>query len=303
MIIKQADDRRQDLTTLQNLLEDSIGHIGNSKKRIKKEICNIKAGIKCEGDAAYLMKIYYGDDPNWMVIHDLRIECAGLIAQIDHLLINRQLEMWICESKHYSEGIAINERGEFTSFYRNKPLGGASPIEQNNTHTVVLRRLLDSGALKMPKWLGFTIKPTLKSLVLISKEARISRPNSKIAGIETVIKADMLFKAINQSSRKINLFQTIKAVSHKTLESFARELVGQHKPIMFNWRGKFGLKQPEGLGDVKNPNSKHLCHDCKKAISQNIANFCLQKKSRYDGNIFCINCQKNRLGIRNEPIC
>jgi hypothetical protein len=60
MIIKQAEDRRHDLTTLQDLLEDSISHTENSKKRIKKEICNIKAGIKCEGDAAYLMKIYYG---------------------------------------------------------------------------------------------------------------------------------------------------------------------------------------------------------------------------------------------------
>lgn len=255
MIIKQADDRRQDLRTLQRLSEDQFNDIADSIKRINQEICNIKAGIKSERDAAYLMKIHYGSHPNWMVLHDLRIEHNSLVAQIDHLIINHRLEMWVCESKHYSEGIAINECGEFTSFYGNKPLGGASPIEQNNTHILILKRLFDSGVLKMPKRLGLTIKPTLKGLVLVSKEARISRPSTKIAGIETVIKADMLFKAIEQSSGKVGPLKIIKTVNHETLETFAREIANLHKPIKFNWRGKFGLKKAGGVENEKSSKS------------------------------------------------
>ena len=45
------------------------------------------------------------------VIHDLRIECEGRVAQIDHLLIGRFLDIWVCETKNFSEGIAINEQG------------------------------------------------------------------------------------------------------------------------------------------------------------------------------------------------
>lgn len=303
MIIKQADDRRQDLRTLERLLEDPSNDIEDYKKKIKQEICNIKAGVKCERDAAYLMKIHYGDHPNWMVIHDLRVEYNDLVAQIDHLIINHRLEMWVCESKHYSEGVAINECGEFTSFYDNKPLGGASPIEQNNTHILILRRLFDSNTLKIPKRLGFTIKPTLKGLVLISKEARISRPKAKITGIETVIKVDMLFRTIEESSRKLGPLKIIKTVSHKTLETFAKQIARQHSPIKFNWRGKFGLKYPEKLKDEKNSKSQPLCCACNTLISQKIANFCSQNKDRYGGDIFCINCQKSWPGLEKMPLC
>lgn len=38
--------------------------------------------------------------------------------------------------------------------------------------------VFDSGSFKLPTRLGFTIKPDLKSLILVSKGARISRPKA-----------------------------------------------------------------------------------------------------------------------------
>ena len=64
-------------------------------KFIKKEIRNIQAGIRGENEASYEMKVHYGESKNWMVINDLRIEHGDLAAQIDHLLINRFMEMYI----------------------------------------------------------------------------------------------------------------------------------------------------------------------------------------------------------------
>lgn len=240
MIIKPADDKQPQRAVLQSLLNHPSADAA-TKKRIEQELRNIQAGIRGEDEAAYEMKVHYGDSANWMIIHDLRIEHNGLVAQIDHLLMNRWLEMWVCESKHFAEGVAINEHGEFAAFFGSKPYGVPSPIEQNNRHIVVLKRLFDSGAVKLPTRLGFTIKPDLKSLVLVSKGARISRPKAKIDGLDAIIKNDMLFKTIDKALDDPNPLMLAKVIGKDTLESLAREIAKLHKPIQFNWHAKFGL--------------------------------------------------------------
>jgi hypothetical protein len=45
------------------------------------------------------------------VIHDHRIEHRGRVAQIDHLLINRFLDIFVLESKNYDYGVKISEEG------------------------------------------------------------------------------------------------------------------------------------------------------------------------------------------------
>lgn len=107
MIIKEADDKKPAILAMQALLSRPDCK-PDTKKRIEQEIRNIQAGVRGEEEAAYEMKVHWGESKNWMVIHDLRIEHGGLVAQIDHLLINRFLEIWVCESKHFSEGIGIN---------------------------------------------------------------------------------------------------------------------------------------------------------------------------------------------------
>ena len=59
----------------------------DARKKIEQEIRNIQSGSKGEAEAAYEIEFYYGASKNWMVLHDLRLECDGRVAQIDHLLI------------------------------------------------------------------------------------------------------------------------------------------------------------------------------------------------------------------------
>ena len=101
MIIKQADNRQSDLITLQNLLTHPDANT-IVKKRIEREMRTIQAGIRGEEEAAYEMKVRWGESRNWMVINDLRVEHNGLVAQIDHLILNRWLDIWVCESKNAS---------------------------------------------------------------------------------------------------------------------------------------------------------------------------------------------------------
>ena len=137
MILKHPDDKQADLALLRTLLIHPAADEAK-KKRIDLEMKKIQAGIRGEAEAAYEMQVLYGQADNWAVIHDLRIETGGVVAQIDHLIINSWLDMWVCESKNFSEGVGINEHGEFAAFFGGRPHGVPSPVEQNNRHMLLL---------------------------------------------------------------------------------------------------------------------------------------------------------------------
>jgi Nuclease-related domain len=115
-----------------------------------------------------------------MTIHDLRLEVDGRVAQIDHLIIDRLLTIWVCESKHFSEGVAVDDIGEWTGFYQRRAYGTGSPIEQNRKHIAVLNDVFAKHLVEPVKRLGFTINPELRNLILVSKDARITRPKTKV---------------------------------------------------------------------------------------------------------------------------
>ena len=103
----------------------------------------IRAGQKVEQDAACEIELYFGRSPTWMTIHDLRIEVDGHVAQIDHLLINRLAEIWVCESKHFAEGVSVNEHGEWHRWWhgraRASPSLSSSPPETGSWTSLRVR--------------------------------------------------------------------------------------------------------------------------------------------------------------------
>ena len=189
------------------------------------------------------MRAYLAPNANWMVLHDFRFEIDGVACQIDHLIGNRLMEFFVCESKHFSEGVAINEHGEFTAFYGSKPYGIPSPIEQNRRHVALLQRQLSSGSVDLPKRLGFTIQPTLRSLVLVSQRARITRPKAAIDGLDQVIKNDQMLARLQQAGDQgfAGMAAVAKVVASDTLRGVFEQLAKLHTPIKPNWAGKFGL--------------------------------------------------------------
>jgi hypothetical protein len=325
MIIKEADDKKSQIANLEALgaRRDASPDV---RKRIDQEVKNIRAGVKGEAEAAYEIDFHFGSSKNYAVIHDLRIECEGRVAQIDHLLIGRFLNIWVCETKNFCEGIAINEQGECSRFYNNKPYGMASPFEQNKKHIMVLNSLFKTGMAELPKRLGFSIKPNMTSIVLVSKNARISRPKTQIAGVESIIKSDQFRSLIDRATDSDNNPLTMaKLIGADTLENFARNIAAQHKPIAFNWAAKFGLSEnlpesspgavarfhaappplPTALAasirsedvrlvteEMKKPKKKLICATCSEPVELNVARFCWFNKTRFGENIYCRECQQ-----------
>ena len=249
MLIRAATDRSQNLETLQSLLA-SPGITASTRALIDKEFRKIRAGAKGEAEAAYEIEFRHKASRNWVLIHDLRIEHQGRVAQIDRLLINRWLEIWVCESKHFSEGVAINEQGEFTGFFAGRPCGVPSPLEQSRKHVAVLQAVLGSSIIQLPTRLGLTLKPAIQSVMLVSKGARISRPKTKLDGIERVIKSeqlrDLIERRVNEESAATTLLSMGKLVIPETLEDLAKQIAALHRPFTFDWAGMFGLKGRQG---------------------------------------------------------
>ena len=113
MQIKAADGKQPDLDALAALLERP-GVDAATRRRIDTEMRRIRAGAAGERDAAYEIKFDSGARADRATIHDLRLEVGGRIAQVDHLLVNRLLDVWVPESRHVAEGVSISAQGEWT---------------------------------------------------------------------------------------------------------------------------------------------------------------------------------------------
>lgn len=110
-VIKVADDRQPDIAALTALLERPDVH-PRTRKRFEDEIWSVRAGIQGEREAAY-EDFHYAAGSSYAVIHDLRLEFGGRVAQIDHLLINQVLDIWVCETKAFSHVVKIDDHGEW----------------------------------------------------------------------------------------------------------------------------------------------------------------------------------------------
>jgi hypothetical protein len=241
MQIKAADGRHQDVIELERLL-DRPDVPQATRKRIEVEIRNIQAGERAEQDAAYHIELYFGRSQNWATIHDLRIEVDGLTAQIDHLLLDRTAEVWVCESKSFAEGVSINEHGEWSRWWHGKQAGMASPIEQNRRHIHLLQRVFDQGLAPLPRRLGLVpMKPRFRSLVLVSNDARITRPKHKVDGINEVIKAEQLKTRVFEQADKASALDIARVMGKEGLEQFARGLAALHRPSHVDWAARFGV--------------------------------------------------------------
>ena len=301
MLLKVADDRQPDIDALEALLaRPSIDAATESK--IERELKTIRAGVKGERDAAYEIDFDFAKASNRVVIHDLRLEVDGRVAQIDHLIIDRFLTVWVCESKHFAEGVGVDEHGEWVAFYGARPQGIPSPIEQNRKHVAVLKDVFDQKIVEPKKRLGVTIKPDFKSVILVSNNARISRPKTKagvaaVDGLDSVMKVEKLRSAIAKDTEARPLSIIARAVSSDTIERLGRDLVALHRPIAIDWPGRFGLpNQPAAsTADPRQEMPRQLsrvCESCGTAISYGIARYSAENPERFSGRILCMSCQK-----------
>lgn len=230
MLLKPADSKEAQVAEL----EAKIRHAnGNYRDKLQKELMFLRAGIKAEKDAAYHIDFDYEKSTNWVVIHDLRLEIGGRVAQIDHLLIDRFLEVYVLETKSFHSGLKITDDGEFMRWIKaeNRFEGMPSPLEQNERHIAVLKDAFRN--IELPTRLGIKLFPTFHSFILVSTGATVDRPQKFDAS--RVIKADALKRTIDKLTDEEGVLTSLsnmaRLVDKGTLYAIGRRLANMHKPL------------------------------------------------------------------------
>lgn len=305
MILKQKDSLDKDIQELEYLLTLPL----NAQQRffIERELKYVRSGERGEQNSAYYIDYWHKNSRNTVVIHDVRIQHLGAVAQIDHLLINRFLDIYVLESKNYYYGIKITENGEFMISTGKGFQGVQSPIEQNKRHIELLQKSIEDRSLA-PKRLGISIKPSFKSYVLVSPSAQIDRPSSKRFNTDAVIKADALMAALDKEvdeAKYLDMVNIVKIVSRETIEELGQKIVRLHRPCKIDYAAKFGIGK-----DVLLPKSRtsqipppipakdkvtspiKTCEECGKAVDNKVVYYCGINKQRFGCKILCRDCQK-----------
>lgn len=303
MIVKRADPKHTEIAELTALLQQT--QTPRQRLLIERELLSMKTGIQGEEDCAYYIDFYFENSKNWAVIHDLRIEHEGSVAQIDHLLINRLFDVYVLESKNFSYEVVINETGEFTLKSGTQSFGIPSPIEQNKRHVFVLEKFIAANNLA-PRRLGIPITPRFRSLILMSPRSVITRPDTKRFDTESVIKADYLRSKIDDIVDNLNPLSEFSCMgkysSFKSVTDFADQLRSFHAPSTINYAKRFGLAAKpdpiQGVIDRSNETDRqadktYYCFKCKKQIQNNVAMFCWNNRKRFGGKAYCYDCQKS----------
>ena len=213
--------------------------------KIEQELRMLRAGIKAEKEAAYLIDFDYKSSPRTMVLHDLRLEVNNRVAQIDHLLIHWTLNIFVLETKCFHAGIKITDNGEFLMWndYKKTYEGMPSPFAQNDRHIAVLTDAFNK--IDMPSRLGIRLSPVFHSLILVSPKARIARPQR--FDTSRIIKADLLKKTFDSKFENASFLEGVggisRLVSKETVRDIGRKIRSLHKKASYNYAAKFGLSE------------------------------------------------------------
>lgn len=248
MLIKSKDGRLEDIQELNRLLSLNI----TTKQRfsIERELKCLVSGERNEQNSAYYLDFSYKDSLNWALIHDLRIEHRGRVAQIDHLLINRFLDIYVLESKNYYYGIKITEEGEFLVWSGKGYQAIESPFEQNQRHIQALQSSVEDRNLG-PKRLGFAIPISFRNVVMVSPTSNVLKPKTSTFDLSTVVKADAFVSVVDKIMEKKSIVEAPKLVGSDTLRDFSEKIVRLHRPGSIDYAAKFGISNTNKINAVQ----------------------------------------------------
>jgi hypothetical protein len=296
MILKHKDDVAPLLAELERLFK--IPSLSKRQRdEIEDEMWKIRVGAKGEKEAAYHIDFDWKDGRNSVVLHDLRIEHGGRVAQIDHLILNRALDCHVLESKGFGQEVRISDSGEWETRTRYGWKGMASPVEQNRRHIEVLESFIRDHQLG-PKRLGMTLPIRFLNWVLVSPDCPLRRKGKEW---DRVVKMDMFRKEFLKQNEAEGVLETLTALSKfvavETITQLGQALIAAHQPATFNFAGKFGITASPPADDTRfaPPDPAEVkCDTCAAALEAKVISYCRLNAKKLGGKVLCQACQKPR---------
>jgi hypothetical protein len=246
MIIKKRDDTRAAIASLRKLLAlDGLTRL--QRKEVAAELGRLRKRAEAGKEAACHIDFVLQDSRNWAVIHDLRLEHRGRVAEIDHLLIGRFFDIYVVDSKNLTTALRVDDHGEFLI----KSGAGwkriESPIEQNKRHVILLNQLIRDQKLT-PTRLGLTINPTFRNWILVPQSCPIPRSPLEKAIMLKMESFDLQLRDfINLATSTDDILSVAKVCSGSTIMDFACRLLSYHRPAGHDFIERFRIVKPQAI--------------------------------------------------------
>ena len=244
MLIKDRDPCENAVAQLTDLLSLDIG--ATKKFLVERELKRLNPQGNGSHSPSHFINFYCEECPDWAIIHDLKIESNGFAAHIDHLLINKFLDIHLFESRNYNDSIKITADGEFLVYDGHQYQSVNSPIVENEKRIQVLADLLVENKI-IPKRMGMAPKPRISSYVLVHPAANVLRPPETVYDTSSVVSADYLTKTLLRQLRRIKrtfvrIQRLPRAFKAETLAKVAARLAALNKPNLIDYRRIFCLE-------------------------------------------------------------
>lgn len=199
IFLKSNSSLKTQLKQLESIF-DKLEDKDKNDVKIKMRI--LRSGISGENQIAF--ELANSDMPMY-IIRDLHIECDGLAAQIDFMVITKKL-VYVIESKNMIGDVEINANGDFI---RKFILDGQkieeciySPVTQNMRHLNIVKKLrTKSKPVAVASRFEEKFLEMYKSLVVLPNSKTILT-RDKNHESDVVIKADQLINYIKDMDSK-----------------------------------------------------------------------------------------------------
>ena len=225
MILKNADDLQPQLDELHDLR----GHAqsGRQADAIQRCIDDMVTGRRGEAGVARHLAIAFEEDPEVLVLHDLRIEIGTVAAQIDHVVITPN-EVCCIETKNMQHPVILDEDGSWSIEIARGRQRIDSPAVQAREHTLILGRWL--------KARGYgALLPT--TAVVVNSKLEI-RGSADWVDVE-IVRAEKIAAWIG-GARRSQPRDSLTGIDGRQL---AHALQEAHRPVRVEWHTHFGLQR------------------------------------------------------------
>lgn len=274
MILKQIDDKSQELKTLKTLLKQSVSQ--KQKLLIKQDIAKVENGYKAEKDNAYYLDSRLKNSKTIVVLHDIRLEDDDNSAQFDHILVSR-IGIIILESKSFTGDLTIKNDNSLSVKYGGKTKTFPNPIAQNIRHKEFLEQFLLKH-FEFNKRIAWFEGIRIEHKVLFDTKTNIT--NDKLP--DGFVRADNFLDERWAELEKDNFGKVLKKVfkimSEDKMKNLANIIKENHQPKAFDYKKKY---------KISNKNT---------SVAEKVG----MKKALKNDTKFCPRCQKGTLTLRKS---
>lgn len=252
VFLKSDSQAMEYISKLKELREQSPDEI---KEEIEKQIAITEYGIKGEEQIAFELK---NSGIDMYILQDICIQCEGLSAQIDYMIVTRK-RIYIIECKNLIGDIEINSKGDFIRTYqlRGRKIreGIYSPVTQNIRHLQVIKKVrkTDKGNFISRNIFENNFENNYKSIIVLANPKTILNDRyAKKEVKEQIVRGDQLIQKIRDMDSQVK-----NTMSEKEMMEVATFFLERNQKNRFNYAERYeALLEKINNSEIKESNDK-----------------------------------------------